>query len=177
MDMRKLIGRNVKRIRLEKGLTQEQFAELSGFTQQYLSGLERGRRNPTIVSLYEIALALAVEHVALVTPDDEALTEEARRLNPEASATNSSRSKEQEPKSIKRGAPARQAGAKKDMKSAKPNPKIWLRRIILPPIGAPRTADRARGERKKPRPISRAGRWRRSVQSPLALRPRDQMRV
>jgi len=94
MDMRKLIGRNVKRIRLEKGLTQEQFAELSGFTQQYLSGLERGRRNPTIVSLYEIALALAVEHVVLVTPD-------ARRLNPEASATNSSRSKEQERKSIK----------------------------------------------------------------------------
>jgi transcriptional regulator with XRE-family HTH domain len=100
MDMRKLIGRNVKRIRLEKGLTQEQFAELSGFTQQYLSGLERGRRNPTIVSLYEIALALAVEHVALVTPDDEALTEKTRRLKPAASATNSSRSKEQEPKSI-----------------------------------------------------------------------------
>src|SRR5712671_2004537 len=55
MDLRKLVGRNVRRIRQEKGLTQEQLAELSGFSQQYLSGLEQGRRNPTIVSLYELA--------------------------------------------------------------------------------------------------------------------------
>ncbi len=80
MDMRKLVGRNVRRTRLEKGLTQEEFAEKSGFTQQYLSGLERGLRNPTIVSLYEIALALGVEHVALVTPDVAASEEEAPRL-------------------------------------------------------------------------------------------------
>jgi transcriptional regulator with XRE-family HTH domain len=66
MDMRKLVGRNVKRIRQEKGLTQEQLAELSGFSQQYLSGLEQGRRNPTIVSLYELATALGVSHMELV---------------------------------------------------------------------------------------------------------------
>jgi transcriptional regulator with XRE-family HTH domain len=64
--MRKLVGRNVKRIRQEKGLTQEQLAELSGFSQQYLSGLEQGRRNPTIVSIYELATALGVGHVELV---------------------------------------------------------------------------------------------------------------
>jgi transcriptional regulator with XRE-family HTH domain len=66
MDMRKLVGRNVKRIRQEKGLTQEQLAELTGFSQQYLSGLEQGRRNPTIVSLYELATALGVSHMELV---------------------------------------------------------------------------------------------------------------
>ena len=66
MDMRKLVGRNVKRIRQEKGLTQEQLAELSGFSQQYLSGLEQGRRNPTIVSRYELATALGVSHMELV---------------------------------------------------------------------------------------------------------------
>jgi transcriptional regulator with XRE-family HTH domain len=66
MDMRKLVGRNVKRIRQEKGLTQEQLSELSGFSQQYLSGLEQGRRNPTIVSLYELATALGVSHMELV---------------------------------------------------------------------------------------------------------------
>jgi transcriptional regulator with XRE-family HTH domain len=66
MDMRKLVGRNVKRIRQEKGLTQEQLVELSGFSQQYLSGLEQGRRNPTIVSLYELATALGVSHMELV---------------------------------------------------------------------------------------------------------------
>jgi transcriptional regulator with XRE-family HTH domain len=69
MDMRKLVGRNVKRIRQEKGLTQEQLAELSGFSQQYLSGLEHGRRNPTIVSLYELASSLGVSHMDLVRPE------------------------------------------------------------------------------------------------------------
>ncbi|ARJ66461.1 transcriptional regulator [Magnetospirillum sp. ME-1] len=69
MDMRKLVGRNVRRARQEKGLTQEQLADASGFTQQYLSELETGRRNPTIVSLYEIASALGISHVELVKPD------------------------------------------------------------------------------------------------------------
>jgi transcriptional regulator with XRE-family HTH domain len=60
MDMRRLVGCNVRRIRKNKGLTQEQFAELSGFSQQYISGLEKGRRNPTVVTLYELASALGV---------------------------------------------------------------------------------------------------------------------
>ena len=66
MNMRKLVGRNVKRVRQEKGLTQEQLAELSGFSQQYISGLEQGRRNPTVVSLYELATALGVSHMELM---------------------------------------------------------------------------------------------------------------
>jgi transcriptional regulator with XRE-family HTH domain len=69
MDMRKLVGRNLVRIRREKGLTQERLAELSGYTQQYLSGIEQGQRNPTIVTLFEIASALGVSHVDLVAPD------------------------------------------------------------------------------------------------------------
>lgn len=73
MDMRRLVGRNFKRIRLEKGLTQESLAEISGFTQQYLSDLERGLRNPTVVTIFELAQALGVEHVALVAPDQEPL--------------------------------------------------------------------------------------------------------
>ena len=69
MDMRKLVGRNVGRIRREKGLTQEQFAEISGFSQQYISGLEQGRRNPTVVTLYELATALGVSHLDLLRPN------------------------------------------------------------------------------------------------------------
>lgn len=72
MDMRRLIGLNVKRIRLARGLTQEQFSELSGFTQQYISGLERGQRNPTIVSVYQMAQTLGVSHLELLQPDEEA---------------------------------------------------------------------------------------------------------
>ena len=68
VDMRRLVGRNVARIRRAKGLSQEELAEQSGFSQQYLSDLERGKRNPTVVTLYELATALGVSHVELVRP-------------------------------------------------------------------------------------------------------------
>lgn len=68
MDMRKLVGDNCARPRKAKGWTQEQLAERSGLTQQYLSDLERGKRNPTIVTIYELAQALEVSHLELVTP-------------------------------------------------------------------------------------------------------------
>ena len=70
MDMRRLVGRNFGRIRRAKGLTQEQVEELSGHSQQYLSSLERGRRNPTVVTLFELAQALGVSHLELVQPDN-----------------------------------------------------------------------------------------------------------
>lgn len=70
MDMRKLVGKNFARIRRAKGLTQEQIEERSGFSQQYLSGLERGKRNPTVITLFELAQALEVSHVELVAPSE-----------------------------------------------------------------------------------------------------------
>lgn len=70
MDMRILVGRNFARLRREKGLTQEEVEARSGFSQQYLSSLERGRRNPTVITLYELSRALGVSHVDLVRPDD-----------------------------------------------------------------------------------------------------------
>ena len=75
MDMRKLVGSNFARLRREKGLTQEEVAARSGFSQQYLSGLERGRRNPTVITLYELAQALDVSHVDLIMPTDDAKSE------------------------------------------------------------------------------------------------------
>ncbi|MDM9645555.1 helix-turn-helix transcriptional regulator [Rhizobium sp. S163] len=69
MDMRKLVGRNFARLRRERGLTQEDVELRSGYSQQYLSGLERGLRNPTIITLYELAQALGVSHVELVIPE------------------------------------------------------------------------------------------------------------
>ncbi len=71
MDMRRLVGRNLERIRRAQGLTQEQLEARSGFSQQYLSGLERGRRNPTVVTVYELAQALGVSHLDLLQPDGE----------------------------------------------------------------------------------------------------------
>jgi len=49
-------------------LTQEQVKERSGFSQQYLSSLERGHRNPTIVTLYELAQALETTPVEFLKP-------------------------------------------------------------------------------------------------------------
>lgn len=69
MDMRALVGRNVRRARERVRMTQEQFAEKSGFSQQYISDLERGRRNPTVVTLYELAQALDLAPWDLLKPD------------------------------------------------------------------------------------------------------------
>jgi transcriptional regulator with XRE-family HTH domain len=68
MDMRRLVGRNVRRLREKKRLTQEELAEVSGFSQQYISSLEQGHRNPTVITLYELAVALGVSHLELVKP-------------------------------------------------------------------------------------------------------------
>ncbi|BCH04689.1 putative HTH-type transcriptional regulator y4dJ [Mesorhizobium sp. 131-3-5] len=70
MDMRQLVGTNFARLRREKGLTQEQVEARSGYSQQYLSSLERGRRNPTVITLFELSQALGVSHVELVKPDE-----------------------------------------------------------------------------------------------------------
>jgi transcriptional regulator with XRE-family HTH domain len=58
MDLRAVVGRNVQRIRRERALSQEELSFRSGFTRAYLSGLEAGRRNPTIITLGKLAIAL-----------------------------------------------------------------------------------------------------------------------
>ncbi|RZN21526.1 helix-turn-helix transcriptional regulator [Bradyrhizobium sp. Leo121] len=78
MDMRKLVGRNFAKLRKQKRFTQEKFAEMSGFTQQYISDLERGRRNPTVVTIFELASTLGVSHVDLVIPDEEARSDRSK---------------------------------------------------------------------------------------------------
>ncbi|WP_041604924.1 helix-turn-helix domain-containing protein [Tistrella mobilis] len=75
MDMRRLVGRNVRRARQAKGLTQEQLAEGAGFSQKYVSDLERGLENPTVITLFELAQRLDTTPVALITPDEEAIRE------------------------------------------------------------------------------------------------------
>lgn len=71
MDMRQLVGRNFARLRKARGLTQEEVEARSGVSQQYLSSLERGRRNPTVITLYELALVLDVTVADLVQADEE----------------------------------------------------------------------------------------------------------
>ncbi|MCP5396048.1 MAG: helix-turn-helix transcriptional regulator [Sphingomonadaceae bacterium] len=65
MDMRVLVGQNFSRLRQKAGLTQEEVAERSGFSQQFISGLERGHRNPTVVSIFELTQAIGAEPIDL----------------------------------------------------------------------------------------------------------------
>jgi len=67
MDIRLQVGLNFQHLRRERGLTQEQAAELTGISQQYLSGLENGRRNPTVLTLHELAGPLGVEPQVLLS--------------------------------------------------------------------------------------------------------------
>ena len=61
MDVRKRVGLNVQRLRRERGLSQEELAARSGVHQTYLSGVERGVRNPTVTVLQRIAMALDLD--------------------------------------------------------------------------------------------------------------------
>ena len=67
MDLRKRLARNVRFIRERHGWSQERLAEISGLHRTYVSGIERGVRNPTIDILAQLAKALCVEPVELLT--------------------------------------------------------------------------------------------------------------
>jgi transcriptional regulator with XRE-family HTH domain len=60
-DVRRLVGRNVKRLRIAAGLSQAELAQRMGVDRAYVSGLELGQRNPTIVTLWHLAEALGVK--------------------------------------------------------------------------------------------------------------------
>ena len=60
MDVRKRVGSNVKRFRKERGFSQEELAFECGLHRTYVSGVERGTRNPTVVVLEKIAKALGI---------------------------------------------------------------------------------------------------------------------
>ena len=61
MDVHARIGWNLRRLRKEREITQEDFATDSGFDRGYISGIERGVRNPSVGVLVRIASALGVD--------------------------------------------------------------------------------------------------------------------
>ncbi|MGX1694080.1 helix-turn-helix domain-containing protein [Microbacterium keratanolyticum] len=55
------LGVRVRELREARTLSQEAFAHKAGLDRTYVSGIERGRRNPTLDVLYRLADALEVE--------------------------------------------------------------------------------------------------------------------
>lgn len=60
MDIRTVLGANVRRLRRAKGWSQEQFADEAGIHRTYVSDIERGARNPTVTVLEKLAKPLGV---------------------------------------------------------------------------------------------------------------------
>ncbi len=58
MDIRKLFGQNLRRMRLAAGLSQEAVAVSMGVDRAHVSSMERGQQNVTLLTLWQAAQAL-----------------------------------------------------------------------------------------------------------------------
>ena len=61
------VHKNIARIRRERGLTQEQLAKATGFSESYISAIEEGRGHPRARTLEVIARCLGVEMEELLS--------------------------------------------------------------------------------------------------------------
>jgi transcriptional regulator with XRE-family HTH domain len=68
MDIRKQVGLNIRRLRVEQGISQEALAADAEVERSYMGGLERGIRNPTVELLDRIARVLKVTVSDLTAP-------------------------------------------------------------------------------------------------------------
>jgi transcriptional regulator with XRE-family HTH domain len=66
-DWRGILGRNVRRLRQQRGVTQEELAFEAEIDLTYMGGIERGRRNPSLMVMARIAEALSVPLTKLLS--------------------------------------------------------------------------------------------------------------
>lgn len=66
-EWRSIVGKNVRRLRTAKGMTQERLAFAAELDLTYIGGIERGSRNPSLLVMARIADALEVELVELLS--------------------------------------------------------------------------------------------------------------
>jgi transcriptional regulator with XRE-family HTH domain len=68
MDIRKQVGINVRRLREGRDLSQEELAFEAELHRTYITGVERGIRNPSVTEVAKIAKALGVTPDQLLRP-------------------------------------------------------------------------------------------------------------
>lgn len=66
-QLQKVFGGNLRRVRAERGLSQEAFADLLGYHRTYVGDLERGERNISLRSLERIAESLNCDPLSLLS--------------------------------------------------------------------------------------------------------------
>lgn len=66
MDIRQRLAANLRKFRLEKGWSQEEFAHQADIHRTYISDLERAARNPSIEIIERLAVSLDVNAGQLV---------------------------------------------------------------------------------------------------------------
>jgi len=65
-DWRVIVGKNVRRFRQRADMTQEQLAFAAEIDLTYVGGIERGKRNPSVLVLVRIATALGAKPAELL---------------------------------------------------------------------------------------------------------------
>ncbi len=60
-ELQRIVGDNLRAYRIERNLSQEDFADVLGVHRTYMGGIERGERNLTLKSLERIAMVLRVD--------------------------------------------------------------------------------------------------------------------
>ena len=66
MSLRRILAQNLRRVRQERGLSQEELADLAGINRNYVGMIERGENAATVDVLEALARALVVEAADLL---------------------------------------------------------------------------------------------------------------
>lgn len=71
MNIVRILGTNLRKYRLEKGISQEKFADLCGLHRTYISDIECFQRNVSIENVQRIAEALEIDVYKLLMKNEE----------------------------------------------------------------------------------------------------------
>lgn len=70
MDISQQFGKRISELRTKRSWSQEELADRSNLHRTYISGVERGTRNPTLLVIYRLACAFSISPSELLKMED-----------------------------------------------------------------------------------------------------------